>query len=234
MNNLEFPFNTIHFLKRLSRNNNREWFHSHRDEYEQDFLLPAKIAVLKIGSFLRDYLPNIIAEPEINKSIFRLNRDARFSKNKKPYKTNLGLYFWEGKRKKLESSGFYFHIEPDSFLIAVGFYIFPPDLLKKYRITLLQQTKNSELFEIIKRLKKKGYSIEEKKYKKFPPGFTAEHPFAELSLHSGLYAMYETNDFEQFKEKDIIDFSISVMKDMIPLHKWIVENLHWFFTSLQF
>ncbi len=225
MKQLNFPFNTIEFLRKLSRNNNREWFHSHKDEYEKNFLFPAKMCVIELGSFIKDYFPDVVAEPEINKSIFRLNRDVRFSKDKKPYKTNLGIYFWEGRKKKLESSGFYFHIEPDNFLIAVGFYIFPPDVLKKYRQVLLQQTKNSELYKIISKLKKKGYSIEEKKFKKLPHGFYPEHPFAELSTFSGLYAMYETNDLEQFKKKDIIEFSKLVMKDMMPLHKWIVENL---------
>ena len=225
MRQLDFPFNTIDFLKKLSKNNNREWFHSHREEYEKNFLLPAKICVIQLGDFLRNYIPNIIAEPEINKSIFRLNRDVRFSKNKSPYKTNLGLYFWEGRKKKLESSGFYFHLEPKTFLVAVGFYIFPNEILKKYRQVLLQQTKNSDLYKIIKSLKRKGYSIEEEKYKKLPAGFTPEHPFAELSKFSGLYAMYETNDLEQFKKQDIIEFTQKIMKDMIPLHQWIVENL---------
>ncbi len=62
--------------------------------------------------------------------------------------------------------------------------------------------------------------------KKLPAGFTQEHPFAELSTFSGLYAMYETNDLEQFKKKDIIEFSKLIMKDMMPLHKWIVENIY--------
>lgn len=226
MKKFNFPFQTIEFLKKLSKNNNREWFQSHKEDYEKNFLIPAKIVVIELGSFIKEYFPNIIAEPEINKSIFRLNRDIRFSKDKKPYKTNLGIYFWEGKRKKLESSGFYFHIEPNNFLIAVGFYIFPSDILKKYRQVLLQMTKDSELYKIISKLRKNGYSIEEKKFKKLPSGFTPEHPFAELSTFSGLYAMYETKDLEQFKKKDIIEFSKKVMKEMMPLHKWIVENLY--------
>lgn len=222
----DFPFQTINFLKKLSRNNNREWFQAHKDEYESDFLFPAQMCVVHLGEFLRDFIPGIIAEPEINKSIFRLNRDIRFSKNKNPYKTNLGIYMWKGKRKKLECSGFYFHIEPKTFLIAVGFYIFPDDVLKKYRQILLKLDKNSELFSIITKLKKKGYSIEEKKYKKIPPGFTPDHPFAELATFGGLYAMFETNDLEQFKSKDIFNFTEIVMKNMLPLHKWIVENLY--------
>ncbi len=226
MNPDKFPFNTINFLKKLSKNNNKEWFKNHKIEYERDFLLPAKIVVIEIGSFLKKSFPNIIAEPQINKSIFRLNRDVRFSKNKKPYKTNLGIYFWQGKRKKLECSGFYFHIEPDTFLIAAGFYIFPNDVLKKYRNTLLQLDRNSELYKIINRLQKKGFSIEEKKYKRLPKDFSPDHPFADLSLHSGLYAMYETNNLDQFRKVDIIEFSKSIMKEMMPLHKWIVDNLY--------
>lgn len=74
MKQLNFPFNTIEFLRKLSRNNNREWFHSHKDEYEKNFLFPAKMCVIELGSFIKDYFPDVVAEPEINKSIFRLNR----------------------------------------------------------------------------------------------------------------------------------------------------------------
>jgi len=222
----KFPFNTIKFLKNLKKNNNREWFHSNKNEYKKNFLVPAQITVIRLGEFLQNYVPDINAIPEINKSIFRLQRDTRFSKNKSPYKTNLGIYVWEGDWKRMESSGFYFHLEPDLFLLAVGFYIFPSKILKKYREVLLKQTKDSEFFEIITSLRRKGFAIEESKFKKLPKGFTEEHPFADLSKFSGLYAMYETRDLQQFQKIDIIKFSCEIFKDMIPLHKWIVKNLY--------
>lgn len=222
----EFPFNTLDFLTKLKENNNRKWFHNHKAEYDKNFLIPAQIAVIRLGDYLQKYVPDINAIPEINKSIFRLQRDVRFSKDKKPYKTNLGIYLWEGDWRRLESSGFYFHIEPGLFLLAVGFYMFPSNILKKFREILLYQTKESELYRIIKTLKRKGYTIEESKYKKLPKGFTPEHHFAELSKFSGLYAMFETKDFNQFYKLDIIKFASEVFKDMVPLHKWIVNNLY--------
>lgn len=226
MNNDIFPFNTISFLNKLAKNNNREWFLAHKEDYVKHFLEPAQIAVLKLGEFLQNLRPNIIAIPEVNKSIFRIQMDTRFSKNKVPYKTNLGLYFWEGYGKKLESSGFYFHIEPNYFLLAVGFYIFPKNTLQKYREVLLLQKNTDVLFKILKKLKDKGYSIEEQKYKKLPKGFTENHPLAYYSKFSGLYAMYQTHDYEQFRSKDIIYFSKKTFKDMLPLHDWIIENIY--------
>jgi uncharacterized protein (TIGR02453 family) len=113
-----FPHCAADFLSKLSKNNNREWFESHRDEYGAMFLEPAQEFVVEMGEKLQTIRPNIIALPKIDKSIFRLHRDVRFSKDKLPYKTNLGIIFWEGDDKKLESSGFYFHIEPKYFRLV--------------------------------------------------------------------------------------------------------------------
>src|SRR3970282_3008545 len=108
-----FPFEAIKFLSKLKRNNNKDWFESHRDEFNNSVLEPAQEFVVVLGELLRTFVPGIIAIPKTDKSIFRLHRDVRFSKDKAPYKTNLGILFWEGDRKKMDCPGFYFHAEPN-------------------------------------------------------------------------------------------------------------------------
>jgi len=96
-----FPKRTAGYLNKLSRNNNREWFEANRNIYNSDFLGPLIYFVEEMGGKLLKLDPEITAIPKIDKSIFRLHRDVRFSKNKEPYITNAGILFWNGKAKKM-------------------------------------------------------------------------------------------------------------------------------------
>ncbi len=148
-NEISFPQSTIKFLTSLSRNNNKEWFEKNRVRYDFEMLQPAIQFVIDLGEKLFQLSPNINAIPKIDKSIFRLYRDVRFSKNKSPFKTNLGLYFWEGRGKKMECSGLYFHIEPKLFFLGAGMYQFTGDQLKKYRQLVSDPVAGKELNDII-------------------------------------------------------------------------------------
>src|SRR5690606_7632301 len=132
-NVIDFPKSAFNFLRKLSSNNNKEWFEQHREEFETHLFIPAQMFVTEFGERLRSIVPAINAIPKTDKSIFRLHRDVRFSKDKSPYKTNLGLYFWEGDRKKMDCAGFYFHIEPGYMFLGSGQYQFSNELLKKFR-----------------------------------------------------------------------------------------------------
>ena len=105
-----FTRETVRFFVDLKTNNNKQWFEQHRMTYETQVLEPAKAFVRAMAPRLKTISQNIIAVPKINKSLFRINRDTRFSLDPSPYKTNLGIYFWEGGPSRLECSGFYFHV----------------------------------------------------------------------------------------------------------------------------
>lgn len=225
-NELSFPQSTIKFLTTLSKNNNKEWFEKYRVRYDLELLQPAMQFVIDIGEKLFHLSPNINAIPKIDKSIFRLYRDVRFSKNKAPFKTNLGLYFWEGGGKKMECSGLYFHIEPKLFFLGAGVYQFTNEQLKKYRKLISDPVVGKELNDIIlKLLKKKNFELGGKTYKKTPRGFDPDYKYNELLLHSGVYVFYESKKFDELSKKGPVDFTFSVFKDMYPLHQWFVENL---------
>lgn len=226
MKTMTFPFMTAKYLSDLSKNNSREWFLKNRERFDIEFLQPAVQFVIDIGERIQTFAPNVMAIPKVDKSIFRLHRDVRFRKNKEPYKTNLGLYFWEGKGKRMECSGFYFHIEPGNFFLGAGMYVFSPQQLKKYRDTVYNPDKGSELDSIIKSiLRNKNYSIGGKTFKKTPRGYDSDYKFADLLLHSGVYSFYEIDSLNMFHKKDIVEFSYSVFKDMNPLHQWLVKNI---------
>ncbi len=219
-----FPVDTLNFLKKLEKNNNREWFQANRDEYEEKFLKPAQAFVEEVGLHLIDINENFKAIPKIDKSIFRLHRDVRFSKDKSPYKTNLGLLFWEGEGKKMESSGLYFHVDSKKIFVATGMYMFTKDQLKQYRKMVAIEENAKELKSILKKIEKKGYQIGGVKYKKVPRGFDKEYKYADLLLHDGVYAFKE-EDVKEFKSSDPVKYSVKVFKQLKPLHDWLMENV---------
>src|SRR5256885_16534135 len=91
---------TTTFLRDLGRNNSKEWFHTHYDDYQERLLEPAMAFVEAIGPLLRRFAPDTQAVPKIGASVMRINRDIRFAKDKRPYKDHLDLWFWRGGGKK--------------------------------------------------------------------------------------------------------------------------------------
>lgn len=220
-----FPFETLAFLKKLEKNNNREWFNANREMYEEKFLYPAMAFIEEVGLHLQDINPDFKAIPKIDKSIFRIYRDVRFSKDKNPYKTNLGVYFWEGTGKKMETSGLYFHVDPKSFFLGIGMYNFTKDQLKKYRDVISNPNLAEELSEIIKKLQKKGYQLGGKTFKQTPRGYDKESKYSDLLLHSGLYMFTETKDADLFRTKDPVKYMVKCFKELRRLHDWLFVEL---------
>jgi len=221
-----FSRETVAFFRGLKKNNNREWFESHRDVYENHVLAPAKAFVAAMGPRLKRVSPNIVAAPKVNKSIFRLNRDTRFSADKSPYKPNLGIYFWEGPRSRMESPGFYFHLEPPKFLLAGGYYVFPDWLIGHYRKTVVDPKRGKELTAIIGRISgTTDFKIGGQHYKRVPAGYDASHPNSGLLLHKGLHAWWETRIPEELFSPGLVDYCLEKLEPLAPLHRWCAALL---------
>ncbi len=107
-----FPKETFAFLSGLERNNTKAWFEGHRGDYEQFHLAPARAFVEAMAPGLKKISKTLNAEPKVNGSIFRINRDVRFSKDKRPYKTTLDLWFWEGEKRGWEAPGMFLRLTP--------------------------------------------------------------------------------------------------------------------------
>lgn len=221
-----FPEITLKYLTQLSKNNNKEWYESNRDRFTIEFLEPAMNFVIELGEKLSNISPELQFIPRIDKSIFRLHRDVRFSKNKSPYKTNLGILLWEGSGKKLECSGYYFHLEPGNFFLGTGMYMFSKDQLIKYRKVVSDIEKGKELSGIIRNiLKDKEFKTGGKIYKRVPKGSDPDYKYADLLLYNGLYTYYETSDLSEIKNKNLIDYCFKKYKKQYPLHQWLVNNM---------
>src|SRR5207247_274527 len=128
-----FPPETFKFLARLAENNHKEWFETHRPEYQRYYVGAALDFIEAFGPRLQAVDPAIKFEPKINGSLFRINRDIRFSTDKTPYKTNLDMWFWKGEQKGWDTPGLFFRMSPDSLVLGAGLHHFDKPLLEAYR-----------------------------------------------------------------------------------------------------
>ncbi|HSR70716.1 MAG TPA: DUF2461 domain-containing protein [Acidobacteriota bacterium] len=220
-----FPRRTLTFLRDLRQNNSKEWFDAHRPDYDDHLLAPARSFVEALGKRLVLIAPHVHADPRVNRSIFRIFRDTRFSKNKQPYKTHLALWFWEGRGKRMDCPGFYFHLEPERVMLGCGMYRFPKAALKSYRQALKDRRRAGELQSILEGLGEKGYSLGGKHYKRLPRGFTADHPQAELLLHNGLYSGHESKPSASLHKPAFVDDCFQHYHALLPLHRWLLETV---------
>ena len=219
-----FTKETVRFFTALRKNNNREWFERNRETYETQVMGPAKAFVTAMGDRLKSIAPRIVAAPKVNKSIFRINRDTRFSLDPSPYKTNLGILFWDGVRPKMESSGFYFHLEPPSLWLGVGMYMIPDPLLGRFRKAVVDAKSGAEIGKIVAAIRAiPGFSVDGTHYKRVPAGFDPGHPNAELLKHKGLYAGFETKIPAEFFTAGLVDYCFERFAPLLPLHRWIMK-----------
>lgn len=126
MANRYFSRASLDFLSSLAAHNNREWFDDHKQEYEDAVRSPALDFIAAMGDELRAISPHFVADPrKVGGSLMRVYRDVRFGRDKRPFKTNIGIQFRHKLGKDVHAPGFYLHIEPDGCFIGVG--IWHPD-----------------------------------------------------------------------------------------------------------
>jgi len=118
-----FGAETLKFLQELKDNNNRDWFNANKPRYEEQVLDVALNFIQSMHDPLLEIAPHFTAVPKrVGGSLMRIYRDTRFSKNKTPYKTNIGIQFRHEMAKDVHSPGFYVHIDPDDVFIGAGMW----------------------------------------------------------------------------------------------------------------
>ena len=219
-----FPKDCMHFLEDLEQNNDREWFNTHKTMYEKNVLAPARLYVAAMGERLQRVIPGIQAIPMVDKSIFRIHRDTRFSTDKQPFKTHVGIFLWEGEGKKLDASGFYLHIEKDKLLIGGGIHIFSPPLLVRYRECVDNAKRGGRLKTILDKGQQHfGADLDTDTYKRVPRGYPADHPRADLLKKKGVTLGETTAIPPELHTPDALDYIYARFEKIVPLHRWLVE-----------
>lgn len=216
-----FPEGCVKFLRGLAAHNTKAWFEEHKGEYERVVKAPAAAFVVAMGARLRKVAPGVHAEPLINKSIFKINRDVRFRADKSPYKTHLGIWLWDGRGARMECSGFYFQLEPPDIMLGVGLYMFAKPALEKYRRAVVDPKQGAALARAAAALEKAGYTLGGEYYKKVPAGFDPQHKNARFLLYNGLYAGEETRIPKEFYTPAFVDYCFARYRAMLPIHEWL-------------
>jgi uncharacterized protein (TIGR02453 family) len=223
-----FSDKTLPFLEAIRKNNNKEWFEAHRDEYENYILNPSRAFVEEFGEHLMALEPTIHAEPKINKSLYRIFRDTRrMGANKAPLKHRIGFIFWQGSGSRMQSSSFYLHFSPDELFVCVGVRWFEKPMLDAYREYIADEGRRIALGELLKTLEAKGYKTIEKEYKRYPRGFSSDMSSVDLSLYKGMatYKILEPNIIEDGDK--LIDTLYKIYEDMLPLQQSVYDiSLH--------
>jgi uncharacterized protein (TIGR02453 family) len=219
------PDATFAFLKGLAAHNNKPWFDAHRADYDAYYVAPAIAFVDALGPRLRKIAPGIQYEPRINGSIFRINRDVRFAKDKSPYQTKLDLWFWHGDRKGWNAPGFFLRLAPDSVGMGAGMHNLAGPELARFREAVVADRSGKALVKVIAGVAAAGpYEVRGATRKTVPRGFAVDGPRAELLLHESLWANYETTPAEAMKPT-FVDFCVGHLKAMAPIARWLNDEV---------
>lgn len=129
-----FSDDTFNFLRLLAENNSREWFNEHKADYEAQVREPARAFIRAMTPELARFAPQFVTDDrKMGGSLMRIYRDVRFSKNKLPYKTNIGIQFRHAQGKDVHAPGFYLHIEAHEVFVGTGIWHPESETLKKIR-----------------------------------------------------------------------------------------------------
>jgi uncharacterized protein (TIGR02453 family) len=208
----------VKFLEELGKNNNREWFHANKAKYEE--------AKTEFEHFVNSLIPAIAKFDDsirfltAKDCIWRIYKDIRFSKDKTPYKTNMGAFMAKG-GKKNHGPGYYFHIEPGNFFLSGGIWMPAPDITKKIRQEIYY---NYDEFNGIlnnKEFKKYFSGIDDWDRQKLPPReFPKDFPGMKLLKNRSFTVSHEYGEKILYSET-LLDYTVKVYKAMLPYNKFL-------------
>ena len=208
-----FTEELIDFLVELSANNNREWFKARQERYESVLREPALEYIRDVGDGLEAIAPHVLAsDRKQGGSLMRIHRDVRFSKDKSPYKTNVGIQFRHESGKDVHAPGYYVHIAVDDCFIGVGSYMPDRDALAAYRRAIDERPR--EWLEL-KQLTESGeweLGGFRDSLKRPPRGYTADHPLIE-DIKRKHFILTHYLDAEDVTTPDFVEYSLERFRE---------------------
>jgi uncharacterized protein (TIGR02453 family) len=222
-----FPREGLEFLEDLATDNSREYFDAHRTTYESELLAPAKDFVVALGDELRSRVSaGIRAEPRINGSILRINRDTRFSTDKRPYKEHVDFWFWEGDAPSRERPGLFVRLRPATVTLGAGMHRFEPAVLAAYRAAVADEGTGRALEEALAAATGlRGATVGGLAYKRVPRGFAADHPRAGLLRHDALYVSGEWKLPRSASSAAFVGWAAERLERLAPVERWLTATL---------
>lgn len=184
------------FLRELKEHNDRRWFEANRERYEEHVLHPALQFVSDFGPPLKEIAPHFEAIPKVaGGSLFRIHRDVRFSNDKSPYKTAVGIRFFHRRRKELQAPLFYLHLEPGASFCGLGVYHPDREALSAIRQALVERP--DAWRRLLADPELQGHFEQGADRLKRPPkGFDPDHPLVEELKRKDFVAYAQLTDDE--------------------------------------
>ena len=184
-----FPKEGLEFLRKLARNNRREWFQPRKQIYESQVKQPMRELVMAVNGEMARFAPEYVTDPD--KAIYRIYRDTRFSKDKTPYKTHIAASFHRRAPGASGEAGFYFAISPKNVAVGGGVYMPPPETLRGIRQHLAEH--HAEFRKLIKgrALREQFGELDGEQLTRVPKGFDAAHPAADLVRYKQFFFYIE-------------------------------------------
>jgi uncharacterized protein (TIGR02453 family) len=212
------------FLAELQANNNREWFAANKHRYEEHLLEPALDFINAFAPRLEKISPHFRADARpTGGSLFRIYRDTRFSKDKTPYKTNLGIHFRHELAKDVNAPGYYLHIGPGEVFGGGG--IWHPDAAAATRIREAivadpdRWKRATRGGAFAKRLELGGDSL-----KRVPPWADLEHPFADDLKRKDFFGWARLNE-DDVLASGFVDEYAGICRAVGPLMQFLCDAL---------
>ncbi|WP_163931085.1 DUF2461 domain-containing protein [Paraferrimonas sp. SM1919] len=199
-----FNKNTFHFLAELANNNDRDWFKSNQPQYEQLVRAPALQFIEQMQPSIEQFSQRFVAVPKkVGGSLMRPQRDARFSKDKTPYKTNIGIQFRHFQGKDVHAPGLYLHIANDNCFIGAGIWRPESAVLAKIRSCLDDNPRAYQ--KALETMQQNGFELSGASLIRPPKGYDKDHPMiAELKRKD--FIAIKSISKQQVCSQDFLEF----------------------------
>lgn len=213
------PPSVFSFLEDLKENNHREWFQNNKTRYQEQYNYALQFADELL---LRMKQIDTIETISGKKSLFRINKDVRFSKDKSPYKTNIGGALTRA--TKYLRGGYYFHIEPGNCFLGGGFWAPSPEDLKHIRLQIAADPEPLQQILSSKEFIATFGQLEGEKLKSAPKGFSKDHPAIDLINYKQFLLIKKLTD-EEVQSKQYLETVVSTFQAMRPFFDYMSEIL---------
>ena len=187
-----FPKGFFAFFRELKSNNDRTWFEENKSRFRESVQAPMSAFITAMAPRLAKVSKHFTADPRPNGgSMFRIYRDVRFSKDKRPYKEHAACHFRHSVGKDVHAPGFYMHFATDEVFFGGGLWMPPPDALLKIRGAIASKAANWKKIVTDKGFISHFDGVRGDSLSRLPRGFDADHPFIDDIKRKSFFAMQE-------------------------------------------
>ena len=217
-----FTDETFAYLEELALNNERDWFNANRERYESAVREPALEFIREMAPELRRISPHFTAsDKKQGGSLMRVFRDVRFSPDKTPYKTNIGIQFRHERAKDVHAPGFYIHVEPGRCFLGTGSWMPDKDALAAYRTAVAERT--ADWRKAQRRLG--DWKLDRGQSLKRPPrGFSPDHPAID-DIKLKWFILSQELDDEDFLAEDAVEEVAAKFRQSKSFLKFLADAL---------